>query len=122
MPSWFIVAFVALDIVFMAIVLAVIFSRRGTFMAAAGVNLKQVMELSNSMEQETEEYLRANWSGDRTTLPVAFNVLLDRFEARAQEKGVSLTRAQLKPMLARLILARRLAESGDVHEALRQVA
>jgi hypothetical protein len=74
------------------------------------------------MEGETEQYLRANWSGDPTTLPVALGGLLDRFEARAREKQVPVTRAELKPMLGRLVLARRLAAGHDVNEALKQVA
>lgn len=80
------------------------------------------MEVSNEMERETEEYLRANWSGDPATLSVALGSLLDRFETRVREKRLPVTRAELKPMLARLVLARRLAKSPDVQEALKQVA
>lgn len=122
MPNWFFVAFVLVDVVVMAIVLAVIVSRRGGFAIAPGVHLKDVMALSNEMEQEVESYLRTSWSGDATTLPVAMNTLLDRFEARAREKNLPLTRDVLRPMLGRIVLARRLAKSGDVQEALKQVA
>jgi hypothetical protein len=122
MPMWFIVAFVAFDIVVTVIVLRAVLARRGGLSGLLGVNLQRIMALSNEMESETERYLRANWSGDPATLPLVLRSLLDTFEARAREQEVPVTRAELKPMLARLVLARSLAENRDVQEAMKQVA
>jgi hypothetical protein len=122
MPMWAIAAFVLFDIVVTALVLRVVLARRGGVLQALGVNLQRIMALSHEMESETENYLRANWSGDPTTLPLALRSLLDTFESRAREQQVPVTRDELKPMLARLVLAQRLAESRDVQEAMKQVA
>ena len=122
MLFWAVVAFVVVDIVVMAFVLRTIAARRGGLWTAVGVDLRQVMALSNEMEQETEEFLRANWSGDPASLAPALGVLLDRFEAKARERQIVLSREQLKPMLGRLVLARRLAKGADMNAALKQVA
>lgn len=122
MLTWAIVAFVLVDIVVMVIVMRAVFARRGGLAGMLGVDLKRIMALSEDMERETEQYLRANWSGDPTTLPLALRSLLDTFEARAREQEIGVTRDELKPMLARLVLAKRLAESRDVQEAMKQVA
>lgn len=122
MPAWAIVAFVIFDAIVTVIVLRAMLEKRGGLSAFLGTDLRNIMEVSNEMERETEEYLRTNWSGDPSTLPVALGSLLDRFEARVREKHLPVTRAELKPMLGRLVLARRLANSPDVQEALRQVA
>jgi hypothetical protein len=122
MPAWAIGAFVVFDIIVTAIVLRAVISRRGGLSAMLGVNLQRIMALSAEMEQETQEYLRANWSGEPTTLPLALRHLLDRFEARAREEQVAVTREELKPMLARLVLAQKLAGNHEVQEALKQVA
>ena len=122
MPVWAIVAFVVFHLIVSVIVLRAVLSKRGGLAAMLGVDLRNIMELSNEMERETEEYLRANWSGDAATLPVVLTSLLNRFEARVREKQLPVTRAELKPMLGRLVLARRLASGNDVNEALKQVA
>lgn len=122
MPVWAIVAFVVFDIIVTVLVLRAVFARRGGLSALLGADLRKIMSVSNEMEHETEEYLRANWSGDPTTLPLALNALLDRFETRTREKQLPVTREELKPMLGRLVLSRRLAKSHDVQEALKQVA
>lgn len=122
MLTWAIVAFVLVDIVVMVIVMRAVLARRGGLAGVLGVDLKRIMALSEDMERETEQYLRANWSGDATTLPLALRSLLDTFEARAREKEIAVTRAELKPMLARLVLAKRLAQGRDVQEAMKQVA
>lgn len=122
MPVWAIVAFVVFDILVTVLVLRAVLAKRGGLSKVLGVDLKQVLALSGEMERETEEYLRANWSGDASTLPVALAALLDRYEGRCRERGLPVSREQLKPMLARLVLARRLAKSGEVREAMRQVA
>lgn len=122
MPVWAIVAFVVFHLIVSAIVLRAVLSKRGGLAAMLGVDLRNIMELSNEMERETEEYLRANWSGDAATLPGVLTSLLNRFEARVRERRLPVTRAELKPMLGRLVLARRLAKSDEVNEALKQVA
>ncbi len=122
MLTWAIVAFVLVDVVVMVIVLRAVLARRGGLAGVLGVNLQRIMALSNDMERETEQYLRANWSGDATTLPLALRSLLDTFEARAREQEIPVTRDELKPMLARLVLAKRLAPNRDVQEAMKQVA
>ena len=122
MPKWAIAAFIFFDAIVMVIVLRAIIAKRGGLSAVLGVNLENIMAVSNEMERETEQYLRANWSGDPTTLPVALTSLLDRFEQRVKEKQLPVTRSELKPMLGRLVLTQRLAKSSDVNEALKQVA
>lgn len=122
MLFWAIVAFVVFDVIVTVIVLRAVLSKRGGLAAVLGVDLRNIMQVSTEMEHETEEYLRANWSGDPSTLPVALTSLLDRFEARVRDKQLPVTRDELKPMLGRLVLARRLAKSAEVHEALKQVA
>jgi len=122
MPMWAIVAFILFDIVVSVLVLRAVMGKLGGLTQILGVNLERIMALSNEMESETEMYLRANWSGDPATLSLALRSLLDTFESRAREQQVPVTRAELKPMLARLVLTRRLAESRDVQEAMKQVA
>jgi hypothetical protein len=122
MPRWAIAAFILFDVIVAVIVLRAIIAGRGGLSAVLGVNLENIMAVSNEMERETQEYLRANWSGDPTTLSVALTALLDRFEQRVREKQLPVTRSELKPMLGRLVLSQRLAKSGDVNEALKQVA
>ena len=122
MPVWAISAFIVFDIIVTVIVLRAVLAKHGGLAAVLGVNLEGIMAVSNAMEHETEEYLRANWSGDPTTLPVVLTTLLDKFETRVREKELPVTRAELKPMLGRLVLSRRLAKSGDVQEALKRVA
>lgn len=122
MPKWAIAAFILFDAIVVVIVLRALVARRGGLSAVLGVNLENIMAVSNEMERETGEYLRANWSGDPTTLPVALTSLLDKFEQRVKEKQLPVTRSELKPMLGRLVLTQRLAKSSDVNEALKQVA
>lgn len=122
MPRWAIAAFILFDVIVAVIVLRAIIASRGGMSAVLGVNLQNIMLVSNEMERETQEYLRANWSGDPTTLSVALTSLLDRFEQRVREKQLPVTRSELKPMLGRLVLSQRLAKSSDVNEALKQVA
>lgn len=122
MPLWAIVAFVVFDILVTVIVLRAVLARRGGLSKVLGVDLKQLLELSHEMEREAEEHLRANWSGDPATLSVPLASLLDRFEARCRERNVAVSREALKPMLARLVLAKKLAKSGEVNEAMKQVA
>lgn len=122
MPVWVIAAFIVFDLIVTVIVLRAVLEKRGGLSAILGTDLRNIMEVSNEMEHETEEYLRANWSGDPATLPVVMHSLLDRFEARVRERQLPVTRAELKPMLGRLVLARRLAKGHDVQEALKQVA
>ncbi len=83
MLTWAIVAFVLVDIVVMVIVMRAVFAPRR---ARRHARLKRIMALSEDMERETEQYLRAHWSGDPTTLPLALRSLLDTFEARAREQ------------------------------------
>lgn len=122
MPKWAIAAFILFDVIVTVIVLRAIIARRGGLSAMLGLNLQNIMSVSNEMERETEQYLRANWSGDPTTLSVALTSLLDKFEQRVREKQLPVTRSELKPMLGRLVLSQRLAKSADVNEALKQVA
>ncbi|MCC6349557.1 MAG: hypothetical protein IT347_08200 [Candidatus Eisenbacteria bacterium] len=122
MPIWVIVAFVVFDVALALFVLRTVLARRGGLKAVLGTDLRNIMEVSSEMERETENYLRANWSGDPTTLPVALGSLLDRFEARVRDRQLPVTRAELKPMLGRLVLAQRLASGHDVQEALKRVA
>lgn len=122
MPLWAIVAFVVFDIVVTVIVLRAVLAKRGGLSRVLGVDLKALLDLSREMEREAEEYLRANWSGDPATLSGPLASLLDRFEARCRERNVAVSREALKPMLARLVLAKKLASSGEVNEAMKQVA
>lgn len=122
MPVWAIVAFVVFHLIVTVIVLRAVLSHRGGLSAILGADLQHIIEVSNEMERETEEYLRANWSGDPGTLSVALTSLLNRFESRVREKQLPVTRSELKPMLGRIVLARRLAKSSEVQEALKQVA
>jgi len=122
MRAWVIAAIIFFDLIITFIVLRAIIARRGGLSAILGVNLENIMAVSNEMERETQEYLRANWSGDPTTLSVALTSLLDKFEQRVREKQLPVTRSELKPMLGRLVLSQRLAKSADVNEALKQVA
>lgn len=117
-----IAAFVVFDIFICLVVFRAFLAGHGGFAAMLGVNLQRIMALSNEMEQETERYLRANYSGDPTTLPVALRHLLDQFESRARAAEVPVSREELKPMLARLVLVHRIAESRDIQEAMKQVA
>lgn len=122
MANWVILAFVLVQVVVTVIVVRTMISRGGGLSSILGADLQSIMEVSKQMELETEEYLRANWSGDPATLPVALNALLDRFESRVRERRLPITRAELRPMLGRLVLQRRLAKGHDVNEALKQVA
>lgn len=117
-----IVAFVVIDVVVMLVVVRPILLRRAATSVAGVTSLSDLLQVTKAIQDEAREYLRANWSGDATTLPLALRGLLDTFEARAREQEIPVTRAELKPMLARLVLAKRLAPNRDVQEAMKQVA
>ena len=122
MITWLLVAFIALDITVMLAVAFLIVKKRGGFTNALGFDPAVVTTVSREMEAETEEFLRANWSGDPVTLAGPVGELLSRFEQKMRDRGLPLDREQLKPMLARLIEHKHLASSRDVQEAMKQVA
>jgi len=120
-PVW-IVAFVLFDIIVTAAVLLWVIRKRGGIAGAIGFDPKQAMGVSRELEAEAERYLRANWSGDKSTLPVALGELLTRFETRLAEEHMPLDRERLKPLLLQVVHAKHLADDHDAREAMKKVA
>ena len=122
MNPMFIAAFVAFDLAVTGVVLWVIFKRRAALGMVGGIDLGAIRTLSLEMEPLVEEYLRANWSGDPSTLSGPLTELLGQFQGRAEARGVLIDRNVLKLALARLIEAKHLAKGHEIREAMRNVA
>ena len=120
-PLW-IVAFILFDVIATAAVLLWIIRKRGGVAGVLGFDPKQAMSISRDMEHDAEEYLRANWSGDPSTLPAALDALLVRFEQRMAAEHLPLERARLKPIVLQIVEAKHLANSHDAREAMKKVA
>ncbi|MBI5168753.1 MAG: hypothetical protein HZA61_04610 [Candidatus Eisenbacteria bacterium] len=122
MNSLWIVAFILFDVLVTAAVLLVVIRRRGGVAGAIGFDPKQAMGVSRELEADAEQYLRANWSGDSTTLPQALTGLLDRVESKLAAEHLELDRERLKPIVLQIVTAKHLADARDAREAMKKVA
>lgn len=122
MQSLWIVAFFLFDVIATAAVLLWIIRRRGGVAGWIGFDPKQAASLSHDLEQDAEQFLRSNWSGDPTSLPAAFEALLQRFEQRLAAEHMPLERSRLKPLVLQIVESKHLAGSREAREAMKHVA
>lgn len=122
MNTLWIAAFVLADVLLTAAVLLFVIRRRGGVAGALGFDPKQALEVSRQLESDATEYLRANWSGDPSTLPQALTGLLDRVESKLAEEQLPLDRERLKPIVLQIVTAKHLADGREAREAMKKVA
>ena len=122
MNSLWIAAFILFDMIVTAAVLLYVIRRRGGIAGVLGFDPKQAMSVSRELEADAEQYLRANWSGDSTTLPQALTGLLDRVESKLASEHMSLDRERIKPIVLQIVTAKHLADARDAREAMKKVA
>ncbi len=120
-PVW-IALFVLADVLVTAAVLLFVIRRRGGVAGVLGFDPKQALQVSRQLESDAEQYLRANWSGDASTLPQALTGLLDRVETKLAEEHLPLDRERLKPIVLQIVTAKHLADSHEAREAMKKVA
>jgi len=113
---------VLVDLVVTTLVAMIIIRRRGGLKAWLGVDLAAMRAFATEAEQTIVDFMRANWSGDASTLPAAMDGLLTQLEPMAAARGLKVPRAVLQQVAGRVIVARGLATSGDMTEALRKAA
>jgi hypothetical protein len=94
----------------------------GASVATLGVDLAKFRTFSGAAEALVSEYMRANYSGQKESLPGLLSDLMGQLEARAKADGMALDRGAIKLVLFRAISAGRLAAPHDVQVALRDVA
>ncbi|MBK7368613.1 MAG: hypothetical protein IPJ04_12075 [Candidatus Eisenbacteria bacterium] len=122
MNSLWIAAFILFDMIVTAAVLLYVIRRRGGIAGVLGFDPKQAMSVSRELEADAEQYLRANWSGDSTTLPQALTGLLDRVESKLASEHMELDRERIKPIVLQIVTAKHLADARDAREAMKKVA
>lgn len=122
MNSLWIAAFILFDMLVTAAVLLYVIRRRGGVAGVLGFDPKQAMGVSRELEADAEQYLRANWSGDSTTLPQALTGLLDRVESKLAAEHMELDRERIKPIVLQIVTAKHLADARDAREAMKKVA
>jgi hypothetical protein len=123
-PLW-IALLVAFDIAVAMAVIAFVLRKRGIIggaVATLGVDLARFKTFSDTAETLVSEYMRANYSGQKESLPGLLSDLMSQLDARAKADGMPLDRGALKLVLFRSISAQRLAAPRDVQIALRDVA
>jgi hypothetical protein len=126
MPNW-LLAFIVLDLVITAIVVALFVSGRLKLNvkidgAVSSVNFRELMEFSKDKHARVGEYLRANWSGAPEQLPGMLGTLLAELERDAQARGMTVDRDLLKSMLASSVRQHHLTRGKDLEQAMKQVA
>src|SRR5439155_11217514 len=125
MPQWMI-AFIVLDVVIMAFVIALFVSGRlkinvkinGT---VTGVNFHDLMEFSKERQARIAEDVRANWSGAPEQLPQVLESLLGEMEHDAQARGLTVSRDMLKSILASSLRQQHLAKGNELEQAMKRV-
>ena len=122
MNSLWIAAFILFDMIVTAAVLLYVIRRRGGIAGVLGFAPKLAMSVSRELEADAEQYLRANWSGDSTTLPQALTGLLDRVESKLASEHMELDRERIKPIVLQIVTAKHLADARDAREAMKKVA
>jgi hypothetical protein len=92
---------VMIDLVFTAAVISFLIRKRG-LLGLLKLNLVKFRAFTEEMNGVTENYLRANYSGNPDDLPPVLAALLDQFEQKAKEQELGLNRDALKMALLRL--------------------
>jgi len=126
MPQW-LIAFIILDLVITAVVIALFVSGRLKLTvkiegAVSNVNFRELMELTKDKHARIGEYIRANWSGAPEQLPSVLESLLAELERDAQSRGMTVDRTLLKSILASSVRQHHLAKGKELEQAMKQVA
>ena len=126
MPQW-LIAFIILDLVITAIVIALFVSGRLKLNvkidgAVSTVKFRELMEFTKDKHARVGEYIRANWSGAPEQLPAVLESLLAELERDAQARGMTVDRTLLKSILASSVRQHHLAKGKELEQAMKQVA
>jgi hypothetical protein len=89
---------------------------------AGTLDLSKIREFTETIHPRIGEYVRTNWSGQTEALPGVLAVILDQVEATAREKGLTFDRDTLKRLIETSLARHGVAKSGQIREALKQVA
>jgi len=121
----YLVLFVIFDILVTALILRHLLAKRaaaGDGAAAALLDIGKLSQFTQAIHPRVGEMVRANWSGDPAALPQVLSRVLDEVEREARSRGLTDDRGVLKRVIEYSLAKHRLARSGEVREALRQVA
>jgi len=126
MPHW-LIAFIILDVVITATVVALFVSGRiklnVDFKVERSVtDLRALTAFTKDKHERIGEYVRANWSGAPEQLPRVLESLLVELERDAQTRGITISHEMLKSIVASSVRTHRIARGGDLEQAMRQVA
>lgn len=123
-PVWMILI-VVFDLAVTTAVVVFVLRKRGILgasVATLGVDLAKFRTFNGAAEALVSEYMRANYSGQKESLPGLLSDLMGKLEARAKADGMALDRGAIKLVMFRAIRTQRLAAPRDVQVALRDVA
>ena len=127
----FLIPFIVLDLIVIAIVLRKVLGLRGTAWAMTlpgspgTMGLEQfpaLAKFAREQHQRIGEYMRANWSGIPEQLPSVISALLNELERDAQEQGLEVQRDLLATVLATSLRSHRIGKGRELDMAMKQVA
>lgn len=131
MGSWM-TLFIVADVLIMAAVTFYLLRRRMVLVQGKGTRtspqlvsidgLRALTEFAATQHQRIGNYMQANWSGAPEHLPGVFERLLDSIESEARAKGITADRDALKSMVEASLRAHKVANAGELREALAKVA
>lgn len=119
MPTWgwFVIAAVAIE----AIVLAFVFTRVKVKFSATFAQIGELKAFASELDRTVTDYMRANYGGQPSQLPVALAGLLDTVRARVAERKLALDEDVLRSLVAQAVAARKFASRGEAERALESV-
>ena len=131
MGSWM-TLFIVADLLIMGAVMFYLLRRRMLTLRVQGTrtaspvlsieSMRALSEFANTQHERIANYLQANWSGAPEQLPGVLERLLDSIEHEARAKGITADRDTLKSVMDASLRAHKLANGGEVREALAKVA
>jgi len=116
-PAW-IVLFIVLDLIAVAIVLWFVLSRRRHGPSPAGADIRSVARFATGVDGQIGDYLRLNYAGDPETLPRVLPELIGRIESQSRAEGLDLGRDVIESIVMQSIVGHGIARERDVQRAL----
>ncbi len=120
MPLEVVLASVA--VVILAVVWLAVQRRIGAAPVDDALDLDRLAAFLRDAHALVGEQLREQWGGDPSTLPATLGGLITRLEDEARERGLAMSRAELRGHVASAVVAHHLANTREVEEAMREVA
>src|SRR6185503_13100025 len=124
MPAW-LLPVIAADLAITGVVVWFVFRKKGAGSNSrriVGADFKALTAFTTATHPRIGEYVRANWSGVPSQLPVVLRTLLDDLERDAKQRGLHIDRPMLKLLLARSLASHGIGNGTDVRHALDEVA